>query len=629
MFRLQFTPNFRSQRRAFLTETTFEIDALPTSVSECLASITVPPVGMRSSEVTSRILWRRCLGIHRKLLLRGAGFALISATAASLSTLIGMQILKSGKSFEVLIGFSAIYFFMNFLSQCSNYQGVRIRAWVSLGAESYLAGLISQKILHLSPLAAEAQSSGNLKTLMTSDTRNIGDFLNTLVRNLIPTLAALCVISPLLIHFSGKAGAIGMLVMLLILPLSVALNRLNQWIQERRQREMDHLTSLVGEWVKNIRLVRYLSWDEAFRKDVSVQLRKYMKLASIQHLMACLIFGLSSGWWMVAVTGVVIASVALGSGLELTSFFGTLWLLTFLAGFLAHLPNTIRLFGQANPSMKRIARLLAEPEISSLFVNGEGPSPRSLPTQIHFVDVSFQYPGGKEALKNFTAKISLAEKLAIVGEIGGGKTTFLKILCGEYPPTSGEIRIEFDDGRTFPLWQREAHASYRSALAFVPQEPFVSNDPFSVNIALGGDTDDSRIVDAAYFAELEADIAVFPDGIHQEIGEGGVNLSGGQKQRLNLARAIFSKRSFLVLDDVLSAVDGKTETRLMRRLHAQGGGFVLVTHRTKELANVGRVLVMKDGLLIEEGIPALLAADPNSHYSKVLRAYERESEGGA
>lgn len=627
MFRLHFTPNFRSQRHAFLSETTFEIDPLPESVSACLASITVPPVrGAGNSEVGSRMLWRRCLGIHRRLLIRGAAFALLSATAASFSTLAGMAILKSGKTFEVLIGFSAVYFFMNFLSQCSNYQGARIRAWVSLGAESYLAGLISQKILHLSPLAAECQSSGNLQVLITSDTRNVGDFLNNVVRNLIPTIAAFSVISPFLIYFCGKAGALGMAVMLLILPLSLGLNRLNQFLQERRQREMDRLTSLVGEWVKNIRLVRYLSWDEAFQRDVSLQLRNYMKLASVQHLMACLIFGLSSGWWMVAVTGVVVGSALLGTGLELTSFFGALWLLTFLAGFLAHVPNTIRLFGQANPSMKRIARLLSEPEISSLFMEGMSPSAGSLPKQIQFQDVGFRYPGGKQALINFTANFDLSEKLAIVGEIGGGKTTLLKLLCGEYPPTSGEIRIKFDDGRSYPLWQRETHAIYRNALAFVPQEPFVSNDPFSVNIALGADAEDSRIVDAAYFAELETDIAIFPNGIHQEIGESGVNLSGGQKQRLNLARAIFSKRPYLVLDDILSAVDGKTEVQLMRRLQAKEGGFALVTHRTKELRNVNRVFVMKDGKKIEDGEPSVLAADPDSHYARVLRAYERDAE---
>jgi ABC-type multidrug transport system fused ATPase/permease subunit len=673
MFRLRFFPNFRTQRKAFLSETAFEIDAFPATVAECLESIgESPEKGERiERNISSRTLWWRSIAKQKRLLYRGAAFALMGSLCASVSTFLGMRILDSGESFRVLAGVAALYFGMNFLAQCGNYQSARIRAWVSLGAEAYLAGLISKKILRLSPLAAARQSSGNLKVLITSDTKNVGDFLLNAVRNLVPTLVALCVITPLLIHFTGWAGVIGLGVMLLILPISLAMNRYNQVLQDRRQKDLDAMTSLVGEWVKNIRLVRYLSWENAFRDDVSKQVRVYSRSSVLQHLMSCLIFGMSSGWWMVSVAGVVLGSAYFSGSLELSAFFGSLWLLTFIAGYLTHLPNTIRLFGQANPSMKRIASFLSEPEISDSFLPpGQStaappsvaecavtPSPQSVaertgtpspqsaaecavtpsrhlhlvspkdrPRRLIFESVSFAYEAGAAAIWDLDLVIDLREKLGIVGEIGGGKTTFLRLLCGEFAPTRGMIFVEFEDGYRAPLWREDVHARLRKEIAFVPQEPFVSNDPISSNIALGSDVDDPRVIEAIYFAELEADVATFPLGIHEEIGESGVNLSGGQKQRLNLARAIYSKRPYLVLDDILSAVDGKTEAQLMHRLRDQDGGFILVTHRTRELSHVDRVIVMKQGRVIEDGTPKALSDDPGSHYSKVLSAYDVNKE---
>jgi ABC-type multidrug transport system fused ATPase/permease subunit len=149
------------------------------------------------------------------------------------------------------------------------------------------------------------------------------------------------------------------------------------------------------------------------------------------------------------------------------------------------------------------------------------------------------------------------------------------------------------------------------------------------NVSLQEQSDDgahdAAVLEAAYWAELEADISAFPRGLQQEIGEGGVNLSGGQRQRLNLARAKFAHRDYLVLDDTLSAVDTKTEAALMARLEEHDRGFLLVTHRTGELSRVEEVIVMKEGRVVERGEPELLAADPHSHLTRVLQAYEKEA----
>jgi ATP-binding cassette subfamily B protein len=316
--------------------------------------------------------------------------------------------------------------------------------------------------------------------------------------------------------------------------------------------------------------------------------------------------------------------------LDLGGFFGSLWLLTFMAGYFTHLPNTVRLYGLAAPSMQRIVRLLSESEQSEYLKPGVAISSEALPVRLTFEDIHFQYSKDKPTLHKLSFELNLQRQTAIIGEIGSGKTTLLKLLCGEFPPDSGSIFVHFDNGEIRNFWTRPAYPLLRKHLAYVPQEPFVSSDLFHTNITLSNDTDirDEDIAAAAYWAELEADLSELPHGLFQEIGESGVNLSGGQRQRLNLARAFYSNRTFMVLDDTMSAVDTKTEALLMDRLISRDGGFLLVTHRTGELLRVEDVIVMKGGRIVERGDPKILSQDPESHLTRVLRAYESESVRG-
>jgi ABC-type bacteriocin/lantibiotic exporter with double-glycine peptidase domain len=316
--------------------------------------------------------------------------------------------------------------------------------------------------------------------------------------------------------------------------------------------------------------------------------------------------------------------------LDLAGFFGSLWLLTFMAGYFTHLPNTVRLYGLAAPSIRRIVRLLSEKEQSDYLKPGETTPTNALPLKLTFENIRFQYSEDKACIENLSFELDLDRRTAIIGEIGSGKTTLLKLLCGEYPPDSGSILVHFDNGEIRNFWTCPAYLQLRKHLAYVPQEAFVSSDLFHMNITLSTleDSRDEDIAAAAYWAELEADLMELPDGLSQEIGESGVNLSGGQRQRLNLARAFYSRRSFMVLDDTMSAVDTKTETILMDRLIARKGGFLLVTHRTGELLQVEDVIVMKGGRIVERGDPKILSQDPDSQLTRVLRAYESEALRG-
>ena len=130
-------------------------------------------------------------------------------------------------------------------------------------------------------------------------------------------------------------------------------------------------------------------------------------------------------------------------------------------------------------------------------------------------------------------------------------------------------------------------------------------------------------------AELEADIGHWAAGTAEEVGETGVNLSGGQKQRVNLARALYSGRPYLVLDDPLSAVDTDTESALMQTLLKNSEGFLLCSHRLSELNKTDRILVLEKGHVIEDGKPQFLIDKTGSEFNRQLQAgSEMEEHNG-
>ena len=223
-------------------------------------------------------------------------------------------------------------------------------------------------------------------------------------------------------------------------------------------------------------------------------------------------------------------------------------------------------------------------------------------------------------LRDINLSLDLQTQTSLIGKVGSGKSTLLKLLCAEIKPSLGSIEVEFENGVIADLWHENVYRRFRTVIGYMPQEAYLSNTSLGINIALASGESSSDIMQAIRMAELEADITHWQSGLHEEVGETGVNLSGGQKQRVNLARALFSGRPYLVLDDPLSAVDATTEASLMENLKAIPEGFLLSSHRLNELKQTQRLLVLDDGQIIEDGDPIALMDDPASEFSEHLMA---------
>jgi ATP-binding cassette, subfamily C, bacterial LapB len=219
-------------------------------------------------------------------------------------------------------------------------------------------------------------------------------------------------------------------------------------------------------------------------------------------------------------------------------------------------------------------------------------------------DVGFSYPPAvpdqpaPKVLNGVSLRIEPGERIAILGRIGSGKSTVLRLLGGLYQPTEGMVDVEGIDLRQVDP------AEYRAHVGFVSQEPRLFHGTLRDNVLMGrGDVDAARLVEVAKLTGLERLVASHPQGWDLQVGEMGGLLSGGQRQLVALARALVNRPKILLMDEPTSSMDAQSETSFLRQLKqaSEGVTLVAVTHRPAVLELVTRVVVMDNGKVVLDG----------------------------
>lgn len=228
-----------------------------------------------------------------------------------------------------------------------------------------------------------------------------------------------------------------------------------------------------------------------------------------------------------------------------------------------------------------------------------------------FKHFSFQYPDAatnEYALNDISLLLEKGKTLGIVGKVGGGRTTIIRQLLGEYPIA--------DDKSVLLNGEYYSHyniKSIRALFGYVPQEHVLFSKTVKENLKLAKmDATDAEIDTAIDLADFRKDLAFLNNGLDTLTGESGTMLSGGQKQRLAIARAFLSNPEILVLDDALSAVDGKTEAKIIQNIieSRKNRTNIIVAHRLSAVAHADHIIVLEDGKIIEQGNhQALIAKD--------------------
>jgi len=225
--------------------------------------------------------------------------------------------------------------------------------------------------------------------------------------------------------------------------------------------------------------------------------------------------------------------------------------------------------------------------------------------EITFREVHFTYPQAHEAaLQNINLTVHAGENVALVGVSGSGKTTLAGLVPRFYRPDRGDILVDGIDVNKVTL------ASLRENIAFVGQDVVLFNDTIHNNIAYGAlrGAAEADVVRAAEAARVMEFVRNMPEGLHTIIGEGGLRLSGGQRQRLAIARALLKDAPILILDEATSALDAASERHIREALETlrKGRTSLIIAHRLSTVENADRIVVLKEGRIVEMGTHAQL-----------------------
>jgi ATP-binding cassette subfamily B protein len=269
-------------------------------------------------------------------------------------------------------------------------------------------------------------------------------------------------------------------------------------------------------------------------------------------------------------------------------------------------------------AMQRISEILDAPEPVAAREGGRRVLPRGA---IEFRCLTFAYEGRPPALADVSVRVPEGALVAVVGPTGSGKSTLGAVLCRLFEPPAGTVFVGGADVRDVPV------DVLRRSVGYVPQDAFLFSRSLRDNVLLSPAAPPERLDAVAATAGIREEVAGFPEGWDTVVGERGLTLSGGQRQRTALARALAAEPPYLVLDDVLSAVDAGKEWEIVRALRAAVAGrtTLCMTHRLRVAQDADLVVVLDGGRVVEQGRHADLVAR-NGLYARLWRVQQLEDE---
>lgn len=285
--------------------------------------------------------------------------------------------------------------------------------------------------------------------------------------------------------------------------------------------------------------------------------------------------------------------------------------------------NLTQLAGQlqsAKSSLDRIFQVLDEADE----VNDRTEKlDQDLTGQVSFKDVDFQYVADKPLIRNFNLEVKPGEMVAIVGPTGAGKTTLINLLMRFYDVIKGAITVDGHDIRHL------SRQDYRKQFGMVLQDAWLYEGTIKENLRFGNlQATDEEIVEAAKAANVDHFIRTLPGGYNMEMNQESSNISLGQKQLLTIARALLANPKILILDEATSSVDTRLELLIQKAMKTlmQGRTSFVIAHRLSTIQEADKILVLKDGQIIEQGNHESLLADKGFYYDLYQSQFSKKAE---
>lgn len=481
---------------------------------------------------------------------------------------------------------------LNFVWQFRLFEG-------AINLEKILRRNLMQHFLRMTPTFYEKNRTGDLMARATNDLNAVsltaGFGIMTLIDS---TIYMSCIIFAMGFMISWKLTFFAMLPVPI---MAILIQYLGKIVHERYMKAQDvfgELNDSVLESVAGVRVVRAYVQEKKdetnFAEMSEIVYEKNMHTAKINALFGP-ITKVGTGISYVVALGYgahLVATEAMTVG-QLVTFNVYLGLAVWPIFAIGELINVMQ---QGNASLDRVQETLNyEMDVR----NVANPQIISTPSAIGFDDLTFQYPMSQvKNLQQISLSLKKGQTLGIVGKTGAGKTTFLRQLLREYPIGEGQLSI---DGVDITAQTKEQLLDW---IGYVPQDHVLFSRTIRENILFGKeDATQSELQQAVRAAYFEKDLENLPMGLETLVGEKGVALSGGQKQRVSIARALIKDPEILMLDDSLSAVDAKTEAKIIENIQRerQDKTTIITTHRLSGIQHADLIIVLDEGQIVEQG----------------------------
>jgi subfamily B ATP-binding cassette protein MsbA len=499
-------------------------------------------------------------------------------------------IFSSNTGFFIAAGFLLAFFI---LSGVCNYFSIYHINFVGFKVVEELRRACFHKLQVLQLGFYSRHSSGELMSRVTNDTLMVQHAVSGVVADIVRQPVIL--VSTL--GFMVYTDPVLALISLVIFPVCVApviiFGRRVRKYSRQSQEYLAGLSSVLQENVSGVRVVKAFGMEEyeeqkfdAENRNVFGRLIKTVLARNVNQPLMEFVAGLGI---------VAIMMYVRVSKLEVGEFFGFAAALGIMYQPVKMLSKVHMEIQKAMGSAERIFALLDEP--IDVEENPEGVELTEPLREIRFENVCFSY-GDNAVLNEVSLTVKAGEKVALVGSSGSGKSTLVSLVPRFYDPTAGSVRINDIDLKDFTF------KGLRSQIAQVTQDTFLFNDTIANNIAYGQENPEmDRIIEAAKKANAHDFILEKPEGYDTVVGERGGSLSGGQKQRLAIARAIYRDAPILILDEATSSLDNESERQVQSAINEmmKGRTSIAIAHRLSTIQHVDRILVMKEGRILEEG----------------------------
>jgi len=433
--------------------------------------------------------------------------------------------------------------------------------------------------------------SGEILSRITNDIGRIQSVVTGMIPNLIREGLTIVALTGYVIYESPKLALYFLVIMpLAIFPLSRLAKKMKKY-SKLSQESTSTMTARLGEIFSNIEVIKSNSTQgiesEKFAKENSTVFKYLVKQVKINALTTPIMEILGS---------IAIGLVVYIGGNEVIEGRMTVGAFFAFAAALFMLYTPIKriskLYNQAQDAVVANQRMYELLDMDATIVSGDKELDRDI-DRIIFKDVSLKY-GNKLALNSVSTDIKRGDSIALVGDSGAGKSSFVNLLVRFYDPSSGEILINNEVNKNLTL------KSLHKNIAFVTQRIYIFNDTIAQNVSYGEDFDLDRVIEALSKAYALEFVDKLEDGVETILSENGNNLSGGQRQRIALARALYKNPAVLILDEATSALDNKSEVLIQKALESLKNEMITITvaHRLSTIESADTILVFKNGEIV-------------------------------